>query len=62
VIKKHDNYLEKHRNLGTVISDLALIRGEVVQFWLKPVDQMAELSFSDGAGNVSIPSVLDGIF
>lgn len=43
--------------------NLVAIRGEVVvQFWLRPGDAPVELSFSGGAGKVSTPGVLEGMF
>ncbi len=41
---------------------MVAIRGEVVvQFWLKPGDEVVELSFSDGGGVGSIPDVLNNL-
>ncbi|WP_404357047.1 hypothetical protein [Methylotuvimicrobium sp. KM1] len=43
--------------------NLTAIRGEVVvQFWLRPGDEMVELSFSGGGGKVVTPGVLDRLF
>ena len=41
---------------------MVAIRGEVVvQFWLRPGDEVVELSFSGGE-SVSTPDVLEGMF
>ncbi len=51
----------KAGDLGDYLNMVA-IRGEVVvQFWLRPGDEVVEFSFS-GGGSISTPGVLEGMF